>query len=250
LNADPTVRAIFSREEFMQIEKLHTPEEVVAECAVIIDVLRAFTTAAFAFSAGAHKIIPVSCPNEALHLKRQNGDYLLIGEVQGKPIPGFDFGNSPTEIKHLDLRGKTIVQRTSAGTQGIIRSSKSRKILISSFVVAEATCKRILNLNPGKVSFVVTGKCNGDEDLALADYLESKLKNNSQPDATTFIQRVIFSPEGSIFSSSQHPYFPLSDLRHAISVDLFPFAMELWCDGSLSAIYPVDEFGKITIQRQ
>src|SRR5208282_5212468 len=105
----------------MQIEKLHTPEEVVAECAVIIDVLRAFTTAAFAFSVGAHKIIPVSSPEDAFNLKRQNPDYLLMGEIQGKPIQGFDFGNSPTEIQGLDLKGKTIVQRTSAGTQGIVR---------------------------------------------------------------------------------------------------------------------------------
>ncbi len=158
---------VAEHEKLMQIEKLHTPEEIVAECAVIIDVLRAFTTAAFAFSAGAHKIIPVASPEEAFELKRKNANYLLMGEIQGKPIPGFDFGNSPTESSNLDLSGKTIIQRTSAGTQGIVRSHKSKKILVSSFVVAEATLKRILKLNPGKVSFIVTGKYNGDEDLRL-----------------------------------------------------------------------------------
>lgn len=228
----------------MQIEKLHTPEEVVAECAVVIDVLRAFTTAAFVFSVGAHKIIPVADPEEPFELKRRNANYLLMGEIQEEPIPGFDFGNSPTEIQKLDLSGRTVVQRTSAGTQGVVRSRKSQTILISIFVVAEATLKRILNLNPQKISFVNTGKYNGDEDLALADYLETKIKNNHQTDAQPFIRRVESSPEGTFFSSSQHPQFPVSDLKHATSIDLFPFAMELCCDTVLPAIYAVDEYGK------
>jgi phosphosulfolactate phosphohydrolase-like enzyme len=96
------------------------------------------------------------------------------------------------------------------------------------------------------VSFIVTGKYNGDEDLALADYLEGKIRNNKQIDPKTFIQRVESSPEGLFFSSSQHPQFPLSDLRYATSIDLFPFAMELcYEEGSSCAIFPVDELGKI-----
>jgi 2-phosphosulfolactate phosphatase len=36
---------------------------------------------------------------------------------------GFGFSNSPFEISHIDFGGKTIVQRTSAGTQGIVVSA-------------------------------------------------------------------------------------------------------------------------------
>lgn len=96
-----------------------------------------------------------------------------MGEIGGLPIAGFDFGNSPSEIKKLDLTGKTIIQRTSAGTQGVVRSIHSKKILVSSFVVAEATLKRIQNIGPKNLSFVITGQMNGDEDFALADYIES-----------------------------------------------------------------------------
>ena len=132
----------------IRINKLQTPDSVLDECVIVIDVLRAFTTAAFAFSVGAAKIIPVSTADEAFSIKSRISNSPLMGEVGGLPIPGFDFGNSPTEIKKLDLTGKIIIQRTSAGTQGVVRSIRSKKILVSNFVVAEATLQRIQTISP------------------------------------------------------------------------------------------------------
>ncbi len=62
---------------------------------VVIDVIRAFTNAAFAFSKGAKEIYPVSTVEEALLFKVQNSEALACGEVGGMPPEGFDFGNSP-----------------------------------------------------------------------------------------------------------------------------------------------------------
>ena len=64
---------------------------------VIIDVYRAFTTAAIAFSKGAEKIILVSEIEEALELKRNGIGSICMGEVGGMRPEGFDFGNSPFE---------------------------------------------------------------------------------------------------------------------------------------------------------
>ena len=50
---------------------------------VIIDVYRAFTTAAVAFSRGADKIILVAEIEEALELRRQGKGELCVGEVGG-----------------------------------------------------------------------------------------------------------------------------------------------------------------------
>ena len=44
------------------------------------------------------------------------------GEVGGLRPEGFDFGNSPTYINDADLSGLTMIHRTSAGTQGVVRS--------------------------------------------------------------------------------------------------------------------------------
>ena len=58
---------------------------------IIIDVFRAFTTAAIAFGRGAKEITLVAEPEEAMELHRRGvGDYLM-GEVGGKRPEGFDF---------------------------------------------------------------------------------------------------------------------------------------------------------------
>ena len=66
--------------------------------AVIIDVYRAFTTAAIAFSRGATKIVMVAEVDEALELRDRGAGDLCMGEVAGIRPEGFDFGNSPFEI--------------------------------------------------------------------------------------------------------------------------------------------------------
>ncbi len=194
---------------------------------VVIDVLRAFTTAAFAFASGAKEIIFVSTPEEAFRKHQIDPTLLLMGEQEGQRINGFHFENSPSEMQSASLSGRTIVQRTSSGTQGVIGCSHASQILISSFVVADATIRRILKLQPSHVSFIATGRTNGDEDLALAEYLQSKLMRQSI-DLEQFLNRVRSSPaakrmmEGPI-SYKNGPY----DLELALKVDYFPFAMEV-----------------------
>lgn len=229
----------------MEINKFQTPYVVREECVVVIDVLRAFTTASFAFSSGASRIIPVSTAQEAFELRKYFQKCLLIGAQNGEHIPGFDLGNSAYEMKQLDLKGYTLIQRTTAGTQGIVRSLNSKKLLIASFTVAEATLKRILQLNPSKVSFVITGSKNGDEDLALAEYLESKIHTKGTIDPSPFFQKVISSPKGKFFSSFADTRFPPAELHSAIALDIFPFAMELFKEKKFAAIYPVDEYGVV-----
>jgi len=91
---------------------------------VVIDVLRAFNTSAYAFAAGARQVIPVAGVQEALDLRRERfPSALVMGELDGRRIPEFDLGNSPWDVQQPDLRGRTLIQRTSAGTQGLARSA-------------------------------------------------------------------------------------------------------------------------------
>jgi len=86
----------------------------------VIDVFRAFTTAAVALANGASRIVMVRTIEEALALRDAGIGQICMGEVRGRAPPGFDFGNSPFEISGVDFHGQTIIQRTSAGTQGIV----------------------------------------------------------------------------------------------------------------------------------
>jgi 2-phosphosulfolactate phosphatase len=208
---------------YTDLETCHTVTGLV----VVIDVIRAFTNAAFAFSRGAKEIHPVSTVEEALQLRTQISNSLVCGEVGGIPPDGFDFGNSPTQTKKLDLSGRILIQRTSRGTQGIVRSSHASAILASSFVIAKATANYILQVAPESVSFVNTGQRedhSGDEDLACAEYLEALLRGD-QPHPALYIDRVYQSRAGIFDLDPDFPAFPKSDLDHCSQVDMFDFAM-------------------------
>lgn len=194
---------------------------------VVIDVIRAFTNAAFAFSRGAKEIYPVSTVEEALQFKAETPNSLACGEVGGIPPEGFDFGNSPTQTDTLDLSGRVIIQRTGAGTQGIVRSVNGNTIFAASLVVANATVLHILKHMPESVCFVITGQFSdesGDEDLACAEYLELLLKGK-QPNPAPYINRVYKSRDALFHLDPNFPAFPKSDLEHCTSIDAFDFAM-------------------------
>jgi 2-phosphosulfolactate phosphatase len=90
-----------------------------------------------------------------------------MGEVRGRTPEGFDFGNSPFEISSVGFHGKTIIQRTSAHTQGIVAASRAERLYAASLVTAEATVRALLSNSPDQVSLVAMGD-NGikrtDED--------------------------------------------------------------------------------------
>ncbi len=157
---------------------------------VVIDVIRAFTSAAYAFGAGAAVITLVSTIDEAFALRQQNPDALIMGEDGGKPIPGFDFSNSPTHYLDIDLSGHSLIQRTTHGTQGVVRSVRADTLLTASFPCARATAARLRALQPQQVTFVITGWEGdglwGDEDMACADYLEALLRG-LDPDPAPYL---------------------------------------------------------------
>jgi|SRR5215472_9142861 len=119
----------------------------------VIDVFRAVTTAAVALANGASSIVMVRTVDEALALREAGIGQICMGEVRGRAPDGFDFGNSPFEISGVDFGGNTIVQRTSAGTQGIVAAGKrADRLYAASLVTAEATVRALLSGSPDQVS--------------------------------------------------------------------------------------------------
>jgi 2-phosphosulfolactate phosphatase len=206
---------------YTNLETCHTATGIV----VVIDVIRAFTSAAVMFARGAKEVYPVSGVEEALQLRAQLPNALASGEVGGAAPAGFDFGNSPSQTDVLDLTGKTIVQRTGAGTQGIVRSVNASTMFAASLTVAGATVKYVQRMNVDTVTFVITGESfSGDEDLACAEYLEALLKGE-QPNPEPFRQRVINSRDGLQHLDPLQTVFPLTDLDYCARIDAFDFVM-------------------------
>jgi len=199
----------------------HTATGVV----VVIDVIRAFSNAAYAFSVGAESITLVSGVEEALGLKAQLPGSLVMGEVGGLPPEGFDFGNSPTEILKQDLRGKPLIQRTGAGTQGAVRCVNAEIMFACSFPVADATVLAVLRVKPERITFVVTGRDFHGEDRACAEYLEARLRGES-PDPAPYLERARNANEIRLMPPDIFPYIA-SDIDYCTRLDSCPFAMPI-----------------------
>lgn len=148
---------------------------------VIIDVFRAFTTAAIALSNGASKIYMVDSLEAALNLRDQGICDLCMGERHGLRPESFEFGNSPSEFLNVDFKGQSIAQTTSNGTRGIVAASHATKIYAGALVTVEATVQAILHSAERARGDQITIVAMGDgydravEDELCALYLRGRL---------------------------------------------------------------------------
>jgi 2-phosphosulfolactate phosphatase len=195
----------------------------------IIDVFRAFTTAAVALANGASSIVIVGSVEEALALREAGIGQIRMGEVQGRAPREFDFGNSPFEISTVDFCGKTIIQRTSAGTQGIVAASRAERLYAASLVTAEATVRALLSGSPDQISLVAMGD-NGinrsEEDELCAIHLRNRLEG--RPGDADAVRRLILAGgEVGRFHDPARPYLHPEDADIALDVDRYDFALRV-----------------------
>jgi 2-phosphosulfolactate phosphatase len=208
---------------------------------VVIDVLRAFSTAAYAFSAGVDKIHPVSTVADAFSMKPRFPEARLMGEVGGLPIEGFDYGNSPASFLGQNLTGVNLIQRTSAGTQGVVSNIHANLLIASCFCCASATARYISIFDPHEVTFIITGSDSEDagaEDLACAEFITAHIMG-VKTEVEDFVNRVKGSSSAQKFLNPRKVDFPGVDLELSLLVDRFDFTMVVDRQGDLLTIKPV-----------
>ena len=196
---------------------------------VVIDVFRAFSLEAYMFAKGVERIIPVADIEEAYALKRENPEYILAGERGGRRMPGFDLGNSPAGLMSLDVKGRTVVHTTSAGTQGVANASGADEILVCSLVNARATAEYIRSADPEDVSLVCMGlaaKEETEEDTLCARYIRSILEGRYL-DVRKEADGLRYTSGRKFFDERQADVFPRGDFDLCIDADRFGFVMKV-----------------------
>ena len=194
---------------------------------VIIDVFRAISVENYLFSWGIDKVIAVGSLDRARELKALHPDYVLIGERKGVKCEGFDFGNSPSQIMGADLKGKTAVHTTSAGTQGIANAVHADGMLVGCLCNAAATAAYIREKAPDTVSLVAMG--NGGireakEDLLCADYIESLLTGRPI-DMAARVKALETDGGEHFFDPAKAAIFPAEDFWMSTNWDRFPYVL-------------------------
>lgn len=194
---------------------------------VVIDVLRAFTTAAHAFAGGVRSLELVATPEEALARKRRQPGLLLVGEVDGRPIAGFDLGNSPEALDRRELVGRDVLLRSSSGVQGVLAARDARRIYLGSFVTVGATV-HALRAAGDDVALVAMGspaRPEDEEDAACAELLARRLRG--EPDGLDeLVARVHSSPAAERALDPACDWITPGDLARALLVDHFDFALQ------------------------
>jgi 2-phosphosulfolactate phosphatase len=208
-----------------------------AGLAVVIDVLRAFSVACYAFARRARTIIAVATVAQALALRNKDPEIILMGERKGAKPAGFDYGNSPSAIQAADLHLRTIVHTTTNGTRGLAAVVHADPILTGSLVNAGALGAYIRHLRPLKVSLVCMGTDKGPaiEDTLCAEYLKGLILG--RPLAPDLILQAIsnHSRTAKFFDPKEADY-PLADLELCLRIDAFDFVLQAvpYGDGLLS----------------
>lgn len=207
---------------------------------VIIDVYRAFTTAAVALQRGAARILLVDTPEAAFKLRREGRGDLSMGEASGIKVPGFDFGNSPLELSQAGVHGQTLIQSTSAGTKGVVAAGRAEALFAAALVNAEATVRAVLARRPSLVSLVAmgtNGTVRSDEDEQCALYMRNRLRGR-RPDPAAVRSLVLSAHDSAKFDDPERPHFNPRDRDMALQIDSIPFAIRVRVEGDLLVATP------------
>lgn len=211
----------------IKLDSLLAGAERATGTVIIIDVFRAFTTAAVALAQGAEKIIMVADVEDALALRAANVGQVCMGEVRGRAPAGFDIGNSPYEASQANVTGQTIIQRTGAGTQGIVAARQASRLYAGALVTATATTTTIREGAPNRVSVVAmgeTGVDRTDEDELCALHLRNLLQGRTG-NARAVRDVILASSRADDFEDPTKPHLHAKDLEIALDADRFDFAV-------------------------
>ena len=210
--------------------KIVNDAEQATGLAVIIDVFRAFTVEPYLINNGAKKLIPVGDMQIGYNYKKKDNNFILIGERNGIILPGFDYGNSPSQIENIDFSGKTIIHTTSCGTQGIVKALNAKKIITGSLVNAKAIARYITKNKINEISLVAlcrTGKLPADEDILCAKYIKSLVEDKPLNNMKEEIEKLKITTGSKFFDKLKQKDFPERDFYLCTEMNKFGFVLKV-----------------------
>lgn len=192
---------------------------------VVVDVIRAFTTACVAFARGATEVLCVRGCAQAL---RAAPEALIVGETEAGTLPPGAVANSPTAVNRWDLRGYAVALFSVNGTNVLATAPSSGVLLATAAVNTSATASWILGRGITRTRVVVSD-VDAPEDLACAEHLAGLL-TKCRGDASTLARRITaartahWNRWGEAVSSEVWRTFE-SDVDVCARPDRYPIAM-------------------------
>ena len=137
-----------------------------SDVSIMVDTFRASTSITVALNT-FKKVIPTFSPEKAKKIATRTGG-ILAGERDGITLENFDIGNSPVAIEKYKTDKDILILTTSNGTR--ILENMNSKVLIGSFLNAEAVAKMALKIATSQIDVVMAG---WKGKFAIEDFLAS-----------------------------------------------------------------------------
>ncbi|CEG28917.1 2-phosphosulfolactate phosphatase [Bacillus sp. B-jedd] len=196
------------------IHQGHTPDLERSDVTIVIDVIRAFTVAHYAFLRGAREIFLAATVEEAFLLQKKHPGYLLAGEINGLPIHGFEFDNSPAKMAKANVRGRTLVKKTTNGVRATLHALNAGAVFVTGFSNAKMTAECIRKLySHDSIVNLVASHPDGDDDLACAEYIKEILLGKEALSKEAAVKRIKGSGVARKFYDENQPEFNVEDIE-------------------------------------
>ena len=174
--------------------------------------------------------MPVGAIEDALAMRQVMPNAVLVGERHARRLPGFDAGNSPTEILALDVAGRPVVHTTHAGTQGLVAATGADEVLAAALVNVSALVRYVRARAPGEVTIVRMGheareRCAEDDLCAAA--LVAGFEGGPQLTTEQARARLRDAPAAVKFFDPEADWAPITDFDYCTEVDRFDFVLRL-----------------------
>lgn len=116
---------------------------------VVIDVFRAFTTAAYILDQNPKHYYFTNKSSVVRRLQQQSS--ILVGKPEiGEALP-YTVPNSPTRVRELPLNNKVVIHRTEAGGNGVMNAQNADLILVLSFPTLHATVRYLKHFKKAQI---------------------------------------------------------------------------------------------------
>ncbi|GGJ32092.1 2-phosphosulfolactate phosphatase [Deinococcus roseus] len=140
------------------------PHGEYSDTVIVVDVLRATTTATVFLEHHADRLLFSGSIEESLGMKAENT--IIAGERGGLAVAGFDLGNSPIEAGAGSYAGKTVVMNTTNGTYAArVASASAKHVLLGALRNAHAAARKAKGLAVEEIAIV----CSGERGRASLD---------------------------------------------------------------------------------
>lgn len=193
---------------------------------VVIDAIRAFTTACVLLDGGAAEIVCVRGRAEADGVA---AGAIVVGEVEAGAAEAGTVPNSPAEVGRLDVASRRVVLYTLNGTRQLCQAPACWALMAAAAVNAEATARWIRSNASGRGVHLLVSDPENPEDDACARYL-ADLLSGRDADARALAREVRAAREshrrlwGSLVAPEVWQAFD-ADVEMCAQVNEYPFAM-------------------------